>query len=75
MQSLMKYGVVMRENHVYYLDNNKIINMNAQKIISGVVFLLGVYMIVAFNGGKVLVPPVISGVALILIAMQGCLKK
>ncbi len=42
-------------------------------IIGIVVLLLGVYMVVAFNGDKLLVPPVVSGIALILIGVQSLL--
>jgi len=46
-----------------------------RKVIDILVILLGIYMIVGFNGGKFLVPPVISGIALILIGVRSMIPS
>ena len=45
-----------------------------QQILSAIVILIGIYMIWAFNGGNFLTPPVLSGIAFIILGIKTCLK-
>lgn len=49
--------------------------MEIKKIIDVAVIFIGLYMVVKFSGGKLLIPPVVSGVALVLIGIRGFIEN
>lgn len=49
--------------------------MKIDKILSITVILIGLYMVFAFNGGGVLNPPVLSGLAFAFIGIRGMLRR
>lgn len=48
--------------------------MSKEKIVSGVVLLIGLYMVAANMGSGFTAPPVLSGIAFILLGVKAYLR-